>query len=76
MAIGWVWILGLMQLLGIQFNIVNVILATFIFGQGDDYTIFVTEGLIRDYREGRQVLVSYQRSILLSALIMLTSLRF
>ena len=71
MAIGWVWILGLMQLLGIQFNIVNVILATFIFGQGDDYTIFVTEGLIRDYREGRQVLVSYQRSILLSALIML-----
>ena len=71
MAIGWVWILGLMQLLGIQFNIVNVILATFIFGQGDDYTIFVTEGLIRDYREGRKVLVSYQRSILLSALIML-----
>lgn len=71
MAIGWLWILGLMQLMGIQFNIVNIILATFIFGQGDDYTIFVTEGLIRDYREGRQVLVSYQRSILLSALIML-----
>lgn len=71
MAIGWVWILGLMELMGIQFNIVNVILATFIFGQGDDYTIFVTEGLIRDYREGRRTLVSYQRSILLSALIML-----
>ncbi len=71
MAVGWIWILGLMQLLGIQFNIVNVILATFIFGQGDDYTIFVTEGLIRDYREGRKVLVSYERSILLSAAIML-----
>lgn len=71
MVIGWVWILGLMQLFDIQFNIVNVILATFIFGQGDDYTIFVTEGLVRDYREGRRVLVSYQRSILLSALIML-----
>ena len=71
MVIGWIWILGLMELFGIQFNIVNVILATFIFGQGDDYTIFVTEGLVREYREGRRVLVSYQRSILLSALIML-----
>lgn len=71
MAIGWLWILGLMELLDIQFNIVNVILASFIFGQGDDYTIFVTEGLIREYKEGRQVLVHYQRSILLSALIML-----
>lgn len=77
MLIGWVWILGIMQLLDIQFNIVNIILATFIFGQGDDYTIFVVEGLISDYRQsvrtGRIVhrtLMSYRRSILLSALIM------
>ncbi len=76
MAVGWLWILGLMQLMGIQFNIVNVILATFIFGQGDDYTIFITEGLIRDYRNGsgRHTLISYQRSILLSALIMLVGI--
>lgn len=73
MAVGWLWILGLMQLLDIQFNIVNVILATFIFGQGDDYTIFITEGLIRDYKSGsgRRTLIGYQRSILLSAAIML-----
>ena len=77
MVIGWLWILGLMQLLDIQFNIVNIILATFIFGQGDDYTIFVVEGLVADYREAqrtgrptRSKLRSYQRSILLSALIM------
>lgn len=77
MLIGWMWILGIMQLLDIQFNIVNIILATFIFGQGDDYTIFVVEGLISDYRQsvrtGRTVhrtLMSYRRSILLSALIM------
>ncbi|GHU86037.1 hypothetical protein FACS1894153_2350 [Bacteroidia bacterium] len=50
--ISWIWILGLMYLFGIQFNIVNIILATFIFGQGDDYTIFITEGLInKDLRE-------------------------
>lgn len=70
MAFGWLWILGLMQLCGVSFNIVNIILATFIFGQGDDYTIFITEGLIKDYREGGKILVSYQKSIILSALIM------
>lgn len=78
MAVGWLWILGLMAALDVQFNIVNVILATFIFGQGDDYTIFVVEGLINDYKEsirtGKEVhtrLMSYGRSILLSSLIML-----
>ncbi|RKV84483.1 MAG: hypothetical protein D8B59_11130, partial [Bacteroidetes bacterium] len=46
LAVGWVWILGLMSIFDIKFNIVNIILATFIFGQGDDYTIFISEGLI------------------------------
>ena len=70
MAFGWIWILGFMNLWGISFNIVNIILATFIFGQGDDYTIFITEGLIKDYRNGGKILISYQKSIILSALIM------
>ena len=70
MAISWVWILGLMGLLDIQFNIVNVILATFIFGQGDDYTIFMTEGAVYEQKYGRQMLASYKHSIILSALIM------
>ena len=74
MVVGWIWILGIMQLLGIQFNIVNIILATFIFGQGDDYTIFVTEGLIRDYRTGTRTSASYLRSIRLSAFIMLVGM--
>ena len=70
MAISWVWILGLMTILGIKFNIVNVILATFIFGQGDDYTIFMTEGCIYEHKTGKPILASYKRSILLSAIIM------
>lgn len=70
MLIAWLWILGAMYLLGIQFNIVNIILATFIFGQGDDYTIFITEGLIYENRTGRPILTAYKRSIVLSALIM------
>ena len=70
MAVSWIWILGLMSILGIKFNIVNIILATFIFGQGDDYTIFMTEGCVSEYEQGKPVLASYKRSIILSALIM------
>lgn len=70
LAVGWVWILGIMQLGDIRFNIVNIILATFIFGQGDDYTIFITEGLVHEYAYRRRVLVSYKNSIILSAVIM------
>lgn len=70
MAVSWIWILGIMSILGIKFNIVNIILATFIFGQGDDYTIFMTEGCVSEYVHGRPVLASYKRSIILSALVM------
>lgn len=70
MAFSWIWILGIMGIFGIKFNIVNIILATFIFGQGDDYTIFITEGLVYEYKHGRKVLQSYKNSIIVSALIM------
>ncbi len=70
MAVSWIWILGIMSLLGIKFNIVNIILATFIFGQGDDYTIFMTEGCISEYIHKCPILAPYKRSIILSALIM------
>ncbi|MDR1779878.1 MAG: 1-acyl-sn-glycerol-3-phosphate acyltransferase [Tannerella sp.] len=70
LAISWIWILGIMQMFDIRFNIVNIILATFIFGQGDDYTIFITDGLIYEYAYRRQVLRSHKNSIILSSLIM------
>lgn len=70
MAVSWIWILGLMSILGIKFNIVNVILATFIFGQGDDYTIFITEGLTYEFGYRKKLLNSYKNSIIVSALIM------
>lgn len=70
MAVSWIWILGIMAIFGIKFNIVNVILATFIFGQGDDYTIFMTEGCQYEYRFRRPIIASYKSSIIQSALIM------
>ncbi len=71
MALSWIWIFALMQIFSIHFNIVNVILATFIFGQGDDYTIFILEGLVYEYKTGKRMLPQYKQSIILSALIML-----
>lgn len=70
MAFSWIWILGIMGMLGIKFNIVNVILATFILGQGDDYTIFMTEGLSYEFAYRKKLLASYKNSIVVSALIM------
>lgn len=70
MAVSWIWILGIMSVMDIHFNVVNIILATFIFGQGDDYTIFMTEGCQYEYAYRRKVLSSYKSSIIVSALIM------
>ena len=70
MAVSWIWILGIMSLADIQFNVVNVILATFIFGQGDDYTIFMTEGCQYEFAHRRRMLSPYKSSIIISALIM------
>ena len=70
LILSWIWILGIMNIFDIHFNIVNIILATFIFGQGDDYTIFMTEGLMYEYTYRRKMLASYKKSIALSALIM------
>ena len=70
LAVSWIWIQGIMGLTGLQFNIVNVILATFIFGQGDDYTIFFTEGLLYERATGKKILHSFKNAVMLSGLIM------
>lgn len=68
MFISWIWILGLMSLLDIKFNVINVIISTFIFGLGDDYSIFIMDGLLNEYKYGKKNLDSYKSSIVLSAL--------
>lgn len=70
LIVAWIWILGIMGVTGMKFNIVNVILATFIFGQGDDYSIFVTEGVLYEYKYGKKMLAQYKNSIILSSLLM------
>lgn len=70
MVIGWLWILGLMAIFNIKFNIVNIILATFIFGLGDDYAIFILEGSMQEHAYKRKILDSYKLAVILSALTM------
>ena len=70
LTVGWTWILGIMHLGGIKFNIVNIILATFIFGQGDDYTIYITEGLLYEYTYDKRMLKNYRNSVILSGILM------
>jgi 1-acyl-sn-glycerol-3-phosphate acyltransferase len=68
MVVSWIWILGLMGLFHIQFNIVNIILSTFIFGLGDDYCIFTMDGLMHEYRSKKKQMPVIRMSILLSGL--------
>ena len=66
--VSWIWTVGIMGLFGISFNIFNVIILTFIFGLGIDYSIFIMRGLIQGYKYGLKDLSSYKVSVLLSVL--------
>ncbi len=43
--LSWLIVLGAMVLFGVQFNLISIIISTFIFGIGVDYSIFVMNGL-------------------------------
>ncbi len=45
--LSWLFVLGVMNLFGVQFNLISIIISTFIFGIGVDYSIFVMNGLIQ-----------------------------
>lgn len=64
----WFLTLGLMGLLHLEFNIFNIIISTFIFGLGIDYSIFMTNGLLLEYRTGEPSLGTHKTSIILSVL--------
>lgn len=68
MVLAWVWILGLASMLDIPFNFINIIVATFIFGLGDDFSIFTTDGLIQQAKTGVNSIKSTQSGIILSGI--------
>ena len=66
--ISWVWTVGIMGMFGIEFNIFNVIILTFIFGLGIDYSIFIMRGLLLNYKFGTSGIRSYKVSVILSGI--------
>ncbi|WP_336515385.1 1-acyl-sn-glycerol-3-phosphate acyltransferase [Pollutibacter soli] len=74
MVITWIWILGIMGMAGLKFNIVNIIISALIFALGDDYSLFIMDGLVNEYRAGKKTLASFKSSIVLSALTTITGL--
>ena len=68
MVISWIFIIGISNYFDIQFNFVNIIVATFIFGLGDDFSIFVTDGLLQKYKTKSKALGAYTSAIVLSGI--------
>lgn len=73
-VISWIIVLGAMNIFGLQFNLVNIIISTFIFGIGVDYSIFVMNGLIgsADSRSNR-LLQYHKTAILFSAIALIVT---
>ncbi|MDP4282462.1 MAG: 1-acyl-sn-glycerol-3-phosphate acyltransferase, partial [Bacteroidota bacterium] len=67
MYFAWLITLGFMGLTGIKFNIFNIILSSFVFGLGVDYSILMMRGLLFDYKYGLEDLPSFKTSIFLSS---------
>jgi 1-acyl-sn-glycerol-3-phosphate acyltransferase len=67
-VLSWVWTVGIMGLFNIQFNIFNIIISSFIFGLGVDYSIFITKGLLHKLQFNKNNIHTFKTSILLSGI--------
>lgn len=75
MSVSWYVVKGVMGLTGHDFNMINIVIATFIFGVGVDYSIFVMKGLIAKARgEKNSLLIQHKTAILLSAFMLIVAL--
>lgn len=59
---------GMMGLLQIDFNIFSMIVCTLVFGHGIDFTIFMTNALLKEYTTGKDETPVYRTSIILAVL--------
>ena len=72
MGLSWYVVQGIMGIFGLQFNLINIIIATFIFGIGVDYSIFVMTGLIAKAKgEDDNLLIYHKTAIFFSAFVLM-----
>ena len=69
MFMSWFLVLGFMKLFNMEFNLINMVISTFIFGMGVDYSIFVMDGLIKG--KSQTELLRYHRSAIFFSAVML-----
>lgn len=74
MTLSWFIVLGIMGIFHLQFNLINIVISTFIFGIGVDYSIFVMDGLLSEFRIRKNVLVFHKTAILFSAFVLIVSI--
>ncbi len=71
MVLSWFMVQGYMAIIGLEFNLISIIISTFIFGVGVDYSIFIMEGLLAQARTGnRDMLTWHKVAIFFSAAIL------
>lgn len=70
--LSWLVVLGAMVIFGYKFNLINIIISTFIFGIGVDYSIFVMSGLIGS-NENPRLLGYHKTAIFFSAVILIVT---
>jgi len=70
--LSWLVVLGSMAAFGVKFNMINIIISTFIFGIGVDYSIFVMNGLVEG-GSGNKLLDYHKTAIFFSALILVVT---
>ena len=68
--LSWLIVLGYMVLCDVRFNLISIIISTFIFGIGVDYSIFVMNGLTA---KDADQLHYHKTAILLSAVTLITT---
>jgi len=71
MSISWIVLQGYMAIFGLEFNLINIVISTFIFGIGVDYSIFVMEGLLTQARHGKDDMLAFHKvAIVFSATVL------
>ena len=68
----WLIVLGAMEIFDVRFNLINIIISTFIFGIVVDYIIFVMNGLIGG-KENSRLLGYHKTAIFFSAFILIVT---
>lgn len=76
MTLSWFIVLGFMGIFGMQFNLINIVISTFVFGIGVDYSIFVMDGLLSKARSQAEphLLVYHKTAIFLSAFVLMITI--